>query len=123
MDKIYANASSDLLLFSETKPRIILLSEDILRYYKYLENSNTSLAYSIYGDELSNYFVNLSKSLKLKREQYWKAHRDGTPLQNIRYCLLDIFATDWDDQNNDIDFSEDGMIKIENFLIVRFSLS
>ena len=51
--------------------------------------------------------MNLSKSLKLKREQYWKAHQDGTPLQNIRYCLLDIFASDWDDQNNDIDLTED----------------
>ena len=51
-------------------------------------DSTTEFVYNIYGEEMNNDLVDISKKLKDKRMEYWNEVTKGKQLEKIRYSCL-----------------------------------
>lgn len=107
-DKIYDNVSNLLSLKDDPRSGNILLSEEItewrafLRHSKFLDKTESSQIFNIFGEPMSDSLINLSERLREKRLEYWRQHLNGLKLSKINYELLQTYAEkDVDEYSDD----------------------
>ena len=97
-DQIYESVSKVLNLPDSDQDKFIDLNNEILvwraviRSTGYFSSNNYSnLPKNIHNEVLSEDMLNFSDNIKRKRELFWKAVEEGSPIENVKcdhLCVL-----------------------------------